>query len=447
VRAWSLLAGTSALLLAACGADAPPSAAPVPPGGRPSVILVSIDTLRADHVGLYGYARDTTPFLDRFARDATVFERAFTVCPWTLVAHMTMLTGLFPAQHGVVSSELALSPGTPLLAERLHAAGYQTLGLYHPSWIHERFGFQRGFDVFREHLSAEEAGAHLEEELAKIDRTRPYFLFYHLFDVHNGAMDTGTEMIYPSPEPFQDLFLPGASERLPKMPPDELWTSENLLKPAELEALIALYDGGIRHVDTRLSEAFAWLDAQGLLANTLVIFTSDHGESLGQRGRLTGHGELAQEGLHVPLVVRHPRGLEAGTRVAATVHLGDLVPTILAVAGLAPDPRLPGRSLFGPLPADRVVTGTHMPTAFVPSRFAVRWPTKIIHAEGHGSLRFDLERDPAELRMAPVPDPQFEELERLAYPHDLVFPPAVPLGALSDEQRAQLNALGYGGEE
>jgi len=427
--------GLAALVLvAACGGDAG--------ARRPSVILVSIDTLRADHVGLYGYGRDTTPFLDGFARQATVFERAFTVCPWTLVAHMTMLTGLFPAQHGVLTADQGLSPDIPLLAQRLHAAGYQTLGLYYPSWVHERFGFDRGFDVFRGHRSAEEAGAHLEEELAKIDRTRPYFLFYHLFDVHNGAIDTGAHMIYASPEPFQEMFLPGAAARLPNVAPDVLWESENLLKPDELEALIALYDGGIRHVDTRLSEAFAWLEEQGLLEDTLVIFTSDHGESLGQRGRLTGHGEFAQEGLHVPLVVRHPDGLEAGRRVEEVVHLGDLVPTILDVIGLPPDPRLPGRSLFGALPADRVITGTNVPT-----QFALQWPRKIIHRTGTGSVVFDLERDPEELRAQRASEAQFAELERHAFPHELRFPPPIRVGEMPPEHRAALRALGYGGEE
>ncbi len=419
-------------ILCACGPSAPP----------PSVILVSIDTLRADHVGLYGYSRATTPFLDRFAEDATVFEHAFTSCPWTLVAHMTMLTGLFPAQHGVVQAELGLSPEVPLLAERLQREGYQTLALYHPSWISERYGFQRGFDVFRGHDSAEEAGEHLREELARLDRARPYFLFYHLFDVHNGAMSTGTHVIYPSPEPFQDLFQQGAAERLPELPPDVIWESENLLDKEQLAALTALYDGGIRHVDTRLAEAFEWLEQQGWLANTLVFFTSDHGEALGQRGRLTGHGDLAQEGLHVPLVVRHPRGKSAGTRVGALTHLGDIVPTVLDVAGLPADPALPGRSLFGELPAGRVVTGMHEAQEFV-----VRWPEKLIRKKGLGTVRLDLERDPRELDVRPAAGERFDELLRQAFAHERAHPPAQVIGALPPAELAALRALGYGGEE
>jgi arylsulfatase A-like enzyme len=429
-----------ALCLAALGCGL--AAACGPGGPRPNVILVSIDTLRADHVGLYGYARDTTPFLDRFARDATVFERAFTTCPWTLVAHMTMLTGLFPAQHGVVHAELGLSPHVPLLSERLQRAGYQTLALYYPSWIHERFGFQRGFDVFRSHGSAEEGGEHAREELGRIDRARPWFLFYHLFDVHNGAMTTGTHMIYPSPEPFQDMFLPNAADRLPKLPPDVIWESRDLLDPGQLEALVALYDGGIRHVDARLEELFAWLGEEGLLENTLVIVTSDHGEALGQRGRLSGHGDLAQEGLHVPLVVRHPRGRSAGQRVSEVTHLGDIVPTVLDVAGLPRDALLPGRSLFDELPADRVVTGTYLPEEFV-----VRWPEKLIRRKGVGTVRLDLERDPKELDVRQVPGKHFVEIEELAFPHDRAYPAPHAIGEIPAEERALLRALGYAGED
>lgn len=426
--------------LAACGLG---SCGPgnEPDGPRPSVILVSIDTLRADHVGLYGYERDTTPFLDRFAEQATVFERAFTVCPWTLVAHMTMFTGLFPTQHGVVEPELALSEDVPMLAQRLQAEGYQTLALFVQSWLHERFGFARGFDVFRTHDSAENAAEHLREELARLDRTRPFFLFYHLFDVHNGPMATGEHMIYPSPEPFQDLFMPGAAERLPKIAPDVLWESQDLLKPEEIEALIALYDGGIRHVDTRLGEAFAWLEQEGWLANTLVIFTSDHGESLAQRGRLAGHGELAQEGLHVPLVVRHPQGLAAGTRVSEVVHLGDIVPTVLDVLGLPVDEHLPGRTLFGPLPPERVVTGTYLP-----SQFVLRWPQKIIHQDGRGNVSFDLELDPGELSGQRAPRQLYQELLEQALP-PTPFPAPVRVGAMPAEELEKLRALGYGGEE
>ncbi|HEX6882523.1 MAG TPA: sulfatase-like hydrolase/transferase [Planctomycetota bacterium] len=190
-----------ALVAGACGQAEPP---------RPSVLLVSIDTLRADHVGLYGYERDTTPFLDSLGAEGLVFENAFTPAAWTLVAHMTMLTGLNPKQHGVDRAERALSPDAPLLAERLRAAGYQTLGFYRPGWIHPRHGFERGFDVFQAHQTVEEAEAHLFEELARRSPERPTFTFLHLFDVHNDPSSQEPPAPFSAPPPYQDVFQEGA---------------------------------------------------------------------------------------------------------------------------------------------------------------------------------------------------------------------------------------------
>jgi len=419
------------LPLSACAPELP----------RPHVILVSIDTLRADHLSCYGYGRETSPFLDRLASEGVLFERAFSSAPWTLPAHLTMLTGLFPAQHGVVSEELALGPDVPLLAERLGGAGYATLGFYRPSWIHARHGFARGFELFVGHETVEEARANLEAELARRDPARPTFLFLHLFDVHNGALGAGEHMLYPSPPPYQDFFLPDAAERLPDLPPDVLWEGENLLAPPELEALVALYDGGIRHVDAVLSELFATLARQGWLEHALVILTSDHGESLGQRGKLSGHGELAQEGLHVPLIVLPPGGGRAGERVRELVHLGDIVPTVLAATGLAPDARLPGRDLLAPLPSERIATGTYLPNEFV-----VRWPEKYVHRNGGPTAAFDLERDPRELAPRLVPAERFEALRNELLGSTSPFGPPIPI-TLQPEEAAELRALGYGGDD
>jgi len=423
-----------ATLLAACGEARPE---------RPNVLLISLDTLRADHLGCYGYPRETSPFLDRLAAQSILFERAFTPAAWTLIAHMTMLTGLFPLQHGVVQDELALSPEVPILAERLKQAGYQTVGLYHPSWVHERHGFARGFDSFRPHADVEEAGRNLELELGRLDDAQPTFLFVHLYDIHNQNLNVGTEVIYPSPAPYQDHFLDAGCEPLPTLPAEELWESNGLLTPAQLRTLVAYYDGGIRHVDARLAEWFERLADEGFLENALVIVTSDHGEALGQRGPLEGHGGFAQEGLHVPLIVRTPDGARAGSRVSEVVHLGDLVPTVLAAAGLPADPRLPGHSLLGPLPAARVITGSyHMPR----SGYVLAWPEKLLWREGGRTLGVDLERDPGEAELRRASEERYRALLAQSYPQDEVFPLAIPIAPLSDEERDELRALGYGGE-
>ena len=419
-----------ALLVSACGPSEP---------APPSVILVSIDTLRADHMGLYGYERDTSPFLDRFARESLVFEHAFTPAAWTLVAHMTMLTGLFPKQHGVVEGNLALSSEVPTLAERLRAAGYHTLGLYRLGWIHARHGFDRGFEVFRKHLTAEEAEQHLSEELTRLPHA-PFFLFLHLFDVHNDPSTKSPPSVFSAPAPYQDLFLKGARERLK----DETYLTlkqKPKLSAEEREALIALYDDGIRHVDAVLERIFAKLESDGRLANTLVIVTADHGESLAQRGKLTGHGGPWQEGVHVPLIVRPPDRARAGERVAGATHLVDVVATVLDCVGLPHDPSLPGHSLLRAPPAERVLAGGDDPVEFY-----VRWPAKWTRVrERFGA--FDLGEDPLELHPRTVTAEEFAAVrEALALPPHTLFTPQES-AKITDEERADLNAMGYGGDQ
>jgi len=418
----------SVLALAGCGQT---------PAPRPSVVLVSIDTLRADHLGLYGYARPTSPFLDRIAAEGVVFERAFTSAAWTLIAHMTMLTGLYPEQHGVTEKTRQLSTGAPLLAERLRRAGYQTLGLYRSGWVHERFGFGRGFDVFRRHTTVEEAEEHLFEELARLDPERPFFVFLHLFDVHNDPSTKSPPSVFSAPPPFQDLFLPEAQKRLEGETYDSL--KKRGLPKETVEAMVALYDEGIRHVDAALAGCFARLEAEGRLANTLVILTSDHGESLAQRDNW-GHGGPWQEGIRVPLILRLPGNARAGERIHEVVHLVDVTPTVLDFAGLPPDPALPGCSLLRALPAERVVTGGNDPLQYL-----VRWPRKITRA-GHYIAWTDLEADPLERDPRPASADEFEAVRAALKLDPSSFHAPLAAGAISPEDMAELEALGYGGE-
>lgn len=423
----------------------------VSPAPRPSVILVSIDTLRPDHLGLYGYERDTTPFLDEWSKQAVVFDKAFTTAAWTLVAHMTMLTGLLPEQHDVFGKNRALSPEIPLLAERLKAAGYRTVGLYKEGWIHARHGFDRGFEVFLNHADMVEADAHLQELLPQLAGEEPFFLFVHLFDVHCGPFDGGekdgvkqpeTNRVYPAPEPYEHLFV-GSSPPLPEKAANEIWHTWNLLDPEQLETVEAMYDGNIRQVDDQLARWFADFEHRGLLQNTLVIVTSDHGEALGQRGKLDQHGECWQEGLHIPLIVRHPSGLGGGKRVDQPVHLGDLVPTILSCADLPIDPRLPGVYLFDPIPEQRIIYGIKLPEAF-----ALRWPEKYVKLIGPKSTCrvVDLELDPDELAPRPVDVDAFEKLRREVMDAGAPFPKHLRAADLSPSELEEMHKLGYGGE-
>ncbi len=423
---------------ASCGEGGEPRGAAA---RRLSLILISLDTLRADHMGLYGYERDTTPHLDRLAAESLVFERAFAPASWTLVSHMTMLTGLYPNQHGILEGSYALARETPLLAERLQRLGYQTVGLYFEGWIHRRHGFDRGFDVFRAHRDAEEAEEHLAEELAKLDRDRPFFLFLHIFDVHCGPLSVEPGPIYDCPPPYDTFFLADAPERLPDVAEGKLWKVPGLLDPRALEGLVALYDGGIRYVDDKLG---AWIEGwkrEGWLDDSLLLLTADHGEALGQRGNINDHGGGYQEGLRVPLIVRHPRRLRAGERVLDTVHLVDVVPTALEFLGLPLDERLPGRSLFA-TQQNRAVY------ALSPPSFEIlwTWPEKLVRLPSAGTfLQVDLEKDPDELVGAPLEPKIFEERRSafLAALGSFVHAPPTPVEEEDLEAVELLKELGY----
>jgi len=418
------------LALAACAPE---------PVRRPDVILVSIDTLRADHVGAYGYERDTTPFLDGLAREGLLFERAFSPAAWTLTAHASMLTGLRPEEHGLVEDGLAFAPEIPLLAERLAAVGYRTVGLYLEGWIDPDRGFGRGFEHFQTHADAAEAGRNLATVLEAHDPARPLFLFLHLFDVHSLPFRPDSNVVYGAPEPWGGHFLDEHCAALPERPASEIW-EQGELDQAQLATLVAHYDGAIRYVDAQLARSFQELERRARLADALVIVTADHGEALGQRGRLKGHGGNHQEGLHVPLLVRLPGAERAGERHATPVQLGDIVPTVLDVCGLPPDPRLGGVSLRGPLPAARVLDGSRQGT-----RYALDWPRKYVEGSGRVLLT-DLEADPRELAPQPAGRAELERLLERARGARGPFPAPIPMGATSAEEEQRLRALGYGGE-
>jgi len=442
--------------LTACGDAEPAPARRKPTSEQLNVIVISIDTLRWDHVGFHGYERNTTPTLDELASRSLVFERAYTSFSWTLVAHMSMLTGLHPSQHGVYSENATLPEAVPTLAQRLRDEGWYTMGFHDSKWLEPRYGYDRGFDVYERHRGAQQAGAHVQYALEKRPKDKPFFLFLHLMDVHNKELDKPGCTVYEPPEPFDTLFLPEASERLAGLDAEAAWKGDLTdLTPEQHEALVALYDGGIRYVDTKLGE---WLETwwrTGLLDRTLLIVTSDHGESLAQRNpAYGGHGYAYEEGLRVPLLVHLPRDARGGERISSPVAHVDLLPTVLEALGLPADERLPGSSLLGDRPADVLITSEQ------PDRIEafLQWPWKLVRStRGPGLRLYDLRADPGELQPVEEGGPRWSEAEpiarafgqRVAAERQRAFRPAAESTAdpLSAEERAQLQALGYLGSD
>lgn len=428
-----------ALGLSACGGSATLDETPL------NGVLISLDTLRADHMGLHGYRRDTTPFLDELAQQSRWFHSAYATSAWTLISHASMLSGLEPELHGVVHGEAALPRRMPLLAEQLETAGVQTFATYFPGWIGPERGFGRGFQRFEPAPNAAGAEEQWRAFLAERDPQRSSFLFIHLFDIHSGNLERRRGPIYQTPKPYDDLFVEGAAGWFKKSNPKRVWDQREVLSEAQLRAMIALYDGGVRYVDDQLRRWFDEWRASGFLDRALVVVTGDHGEGLGTRDRvINNHGGFWQEGLRIPLIVHRTYGAaDYRGAIETQVSLIDVAPTFLAafdVAGARPGN---GVDLLGVIPKERVVGALQEE-----QHARIRGVSKLIR-NGGGSTLYHLIEDPFELN--PIRD---KGAAHELYGRDLEAdfqaqlkgygePYAPETIARSAEDRAHLESLGY----
>ncbi len=315
----TLLPSLAAFSLAAAGFVAAAGCRPVP-AAPPPIVLISIDTLRSDHLPAYGYGGGETPAIDRLARDGVLFERAFSHAAQTLPAHASLLTGVLPATHGVrdnVGFPLVAN-GASTLAERLGRAGYTTGGAVSSFVLRAETGISRGFERYDAPETPERPGREtLARLLPWLDEWRDGrpFLFFHLYEPHAPY------------RPPADL-----APRFPKR-----------------------YDGEIAAADRVVGELLATLDERGLYDRALIVLVSDHGEGLGDHGEEEHGFLLYREAIQVPLVVKLPAGARAGERVREAVGLVDVAPTLLEAAGLEPGPSLAGHSLLSEAPGSRPV--------------------------------------------------------------------------------------------
>lgn len=402
----------------------------------PNVLVLSLDTLAARRLSLYGYDRPTSPHLRSWGeRRGVVFEQAVATAPWTLPSHVSILSGLSPLRHGV-NRQGPVPGGVALLAESFQEAGYSTWASTAGALLHPSYGFDRGFDRYAIHgdtRSAESAREEpyrgFEELIAWLDERRGerFFAFFHTYAVHT-PFD-------PAPEfrsAMVDPALPDAvvTERinLRTAPADEGFkgrfgfeavrvdrdTGATTVDPVEADAaplVGALYDAEIAELDALLGRLFSFLERSGLANETVVVVTSDHGESLLEYGGRAGHYHLHDDNLMVPLVIAAP-GLEAG-RVAAQVSSVDIVPTVLELAGLEPLSGIDGRSLVplargGALPARdawAAALSTHRGVARRgPDGVKVIFESSMWAPPDAAMWRYDLRSDPGELAPEPLVD-------------------------------------------
>jgi len=420
------------LLLALLGCNRPaPETAGVSTALQPvddvPVILISLDTLRADRLSSYGYTRETTPNLDRFAReDAVLFEQAVTPETWTLPSHMSMFTGLYP-QHHAVTRDKPLAQEIRTLPELLKSAGYETAGFTgHTWWMQPERGFGRGMDHYDNAPEMLRHIADTQERLhAWLDQRSSHmpFIFFHAYDLHYKIRENGYDLPYEpgrgAPLTFAQPYLDqGAFQEGEKA---NLKASE-LLKAAregritfdqnEKDALQALYDDTLHMVDAAIGQFLERLKEKELYDNALIIVTSDHGEGLGERGYYD-HEDVWEEEARIPLLVKFPGNAHAGKRVAHQVQLVDLFPTVAEVLGLPLPEKMDGKSLLKSLEAQ---VHAHAYIRNGARSLAVRTPKWKLHWRPQGQneyLLFNLEDDPGELNSqlldAPIPAKQLRE--------------------------------------
>jgi arylsulfatase A-like enzyme len=345
------------LLLSACpGRQAQPESTPATPpraGNGLNVLLVTIDTLRADHMGSYGYARDTSPAIDALAREGTLFEQAYTYWPKTRGSFVMILTGRHPSRNGYSKHHPLLAEFNPTLAEQLQGAGYATAAIVDNPNVAANLGYAQGFESYRETWEEPALASEWDRTLAITDggiaflrqaatRERPFLLWLHYVNPHAP---------YTPPAPFDTRFVdPGAREGrvLPVVPGFHGGIPKQWAVPGRdrLAWYVSQYDGEIAAVDAEVGRLLAALHGSGLAGRTLVVLTSDHGESLGEHDYFFDHGEnVFDPSLRIPLVAVLP-GAPSGRRSDTLVSTLDLVPTILDAVKVSYPPELAGASLL-----------------------------------------------------------------------------------------------------
>lgn len=353
MRRMALAAAAFVLVMAAIwgiGPDAaPPSARRPGPGKRrPNVVLIIIEAMAPAHCSLYGYERDTTPFLRELAAECVVFEEAYATSSWTRPSVASIFTGLYPSQHAALEIKDRLSPELLTLAEVLKANGYTTAAFCTNNVIADRqFNYWQGFETFVwVHLTRFEALLPPLSEWLVGRPQEPFFLYMHVFDPH---------LPYEAPGGFRDMYAEGHASPLAAL--DDLNPVQvakvQALTPDDVEYVKARYDAELAYTDHGMSRVVKLFQDHGLWDNSFVVLTADHGEGSYQRGTW-GHTQvLYPEQIHVPLMIKLPGGAHRGTRIYGLASGIDLLPTTLRAVGLAVPGGVQGIDLLDNLAAGR----------------------------------------------------------------------------------------------
>ena len=334
--------------------------------GRPNILWIVMDTVREDHLSCYGYSRNTTPNIDEIASEGVLFENVISAAPWTLPSHASMFTSMFPSEHGTDAEHPWLDDSFETIAELLHSLGYQTYGYSNSPFVGPQYNLDQGFDTFvmtpfgrtqqepkpeptlpdflrvKKYMEdllhtqgataegavtdkgAEKTNKVVEGWIADANQAdKPFFLFINYFEAHEPAN---------APKQFSTPYLPpGVSwARANAVNQDfYLYVSEKVpMSKEDFAILSSLYDGEISYVDYRMGQLFDYVRNLGIMDNTVLIITSDHGQNLGEHNLIGHQLSIHDTLLRVPLIIRYPKVFEAGQRVEEQVQLTDIFPTI-----------------------------------------------------------------------------------------------------------------------
>jgi len=462
------------------GTRPPGTSGPAPDRELPSFLVIVIDTLRADHLGCYGYGRPTSPALDRLAGEGTLFERAFAQSSWTKPSTASLFTGRFPVQHQTLYERSRIPDAELTIAELLAANGYRTAVLSGNPWVTPEYGFDQGVSDFYSlyderftrvtlfmtvlkrlsqlpggrmqvynrvkylvlgELSTTARDTRLVDEAERwlaAHHDRPFFLYVHMMSPHHP---------YDPPPPF-DRFVPDRSHAPVKNYPRKsylFFEEGEPLPAADLADLVARYDGDVLYADTEVGRLLAALDRLGLARTTAVVVTADHGEEFYDH-RNWGHGQsVYNELIHVPLLLRYPAHAAAGARVATPVMHVDLLPTLLGLARIPLPPAAAGigTSLLSP-PQERDDVLSQLIYRYGEADALVTGGRALVamrRGDDERSVAYDLTTDFGEQHGLPAPPDRLRALAELR--RRLEGTRSAASESSDDADRDRLKALGY----